>query len=564
MKILLLTGRLAEPLIREAAKAAAPHHQCDVRVLPVAVAAFLHPRYVSNQLKGQIRAGDFDIILLPGLVSGDAKLVQEAVGIPTYKGTRHAADLSVLLRSLAESELSLSTTQSADTLLAEKRFENAMGELAAAEATRASDLSPPRTLRIGQGAQSLLAGPDYPMRVVAEITDVPSRSNEELLRLAQYFHASGALIIDVGMIAGAPDPNAAGRAVKLVSRAVPVPVSIDSTNADELIAGLEAGASMALSLDQDNMKRIPRRLRQRAAFTVIPAAQAGATLPKTLEDRLALLQRNLEAARSLGYVTLIADPLCDPLVTPGLTESIQAYATFAKRQPTIPLLMGIGNVTELLDADTPGVNTLLAGIASEIGVTLLLTTEVSAKTRGSVWELYRATQMMYLARHRHAEPKDLGIDLLLLKSKQFTEVPYDASRETPASIINAELPPGSPPPPVCLDPSGYFTIHVDRQQHRIVARHFSAYAQGRSQTASSGEPRPDMVFLGNTAVEISTAILERKLVSRMDHAAYLGRELLKAEVALQTGRPYTQGSALFVPWGPSASAPRVDQKPTEE
>lgn len=564
MKILLLTGRLAEPLIREAARVAAPHHQCDVRVLPVVVAAFLHPRYVSNQLKGQVRAGQFDLILLPGLVSGDAKLVQETVGIPTYKGTRHAADLPVLLRALTGSELSLSTTQPADTLLAEKRFENAIGELAAAEAPRASDSLQARTLRIGRGAQSLLAGPDYPMRVVAEITDAPTKSDEELLRLAQYFHASGALIIDVGMIAGAPEPEAARRAVKLVRHAVPVPVSIDSTNADELIAGVETGAAMALSLDQDNMDRIPQRLRQRAAFTVIPAAQTGGALPKTLENRLALLQHNLEVARSLGYDTLIADPLCDALVTPGLAESIQAYAAFAKRQPTTPLLMGVGNVIELLDADTPGANALLAGIASEMGVTFLLTTEVSAKTRGSVWELYRATQMMYLAQRRHAQPKDLGLDLLLLKSKQFTEVPYDASREALTSIINAELPPDAPPPPVCLDPSGYFTIHVDRQQGRIAARHFSAHAQGRSQMDSSTEPRPDVVILGNTAVEVSTAILERKLVSRMDHAAYLGRELAKAEVALQTGRPYTQGAALFPPWGPSASAPRITKKPTAE
>jgi dihydropteroate synthase-like protein len=321
---------------------------------------------------------------------------------------------------------------------------------------------------------------------------------------------------------------------------------------------------MALSLDQDNMDRIPRRFRQRVAFTVIPAAKTGGTLPKTLGDRLDLLQDNLEAARNLGYGNLIADPLCDPLVTPGLTESIQAYATFARRQPTVPLLMGVGNVTELLDADTPGVNALLAGIASEVGVTFLLTTEVSAKTRGSVWELYRATQMMYLAHHRHAHPKDLGLDLLLLKSKQFTEVPYEAAQEAPASVINAELPPDSPPPPVCLDPSGYFTIHVDRQRHRIVARHYPTHGQPRFQPDSAAEPRPDMVFLGNTALEVCTAVLERKLVSRMDHAAYLGRELAKAEVALQTDRPYTQGSALFLPWGPSANAPSMVKKPSDE
>jgi dihydropteroate synthase-like protein len=560
MKILLLTGHLAEPLIREIANAAAPHHQCNVRVLPVAVAAFLHPRYVVNQLKGQVRAGEFDLILLPGLVSGDAKLVQQAVGIPSYKGTRHAADLPVLLQALADSEIRLSTTQAADTILAEERLASAISELEAAEVLRASDSLPPGCLRIGSGPQSVLVGPGYPMRVIAEITDASSKSDEELRRLAQYFQASGALIIDIGMIAGAPDSHAASHAVKLVSRAVSVPVSIDSTNADELVAGLEAGAVMALSLDQDNMSRIPRRLRTKAAFAVIPAAQKGETLPKILEDRLALLENNLEAARRLGYGTLVADPLCDPLVTPGLVESIKAYAAFTRRQPTVPTLMGVGNVSELLDADTPGVNALLAGIASEVGVCFLLTTEVSAKTRGSVWELYRASQMMYLAHHRHTHPKDLGLDLLLLKSKQFTEVSYDASRESPASIIDTELPPGSPPLPVCLDPLGYFTIHVDRHQHRIVARHFVSRGKARDQADTTAESEPDLVFLGRTAVEVSTAIMERKLVSRMEHAAYLGRELAKAEVALQTGRPYTQGSALFVPWGPSASTAQVHKR----
>ena len=277
MKILLLTGRLAESLIREAAEAAAPQHQCEVRVLPVAVAAFLHPRYVSSQLKDQVHAGQFDLILLPGLVAGDTRLVEEAVGIPTYKGTRHAADLPILLRALKESASLLSTTQSADILLAHKLFENAMNELAAAETFRASKPLPERTLRIGRGAQSILAGPNYPMRVVAEITDAPMKSNEELLHLAKYFQSSGAVIIDVGMMAGAPEPRGAQRAVKLLSQEIPVPVSINSTNADELTASLDAGATMALSLDEDNMDQIPRRLRQRAAFTVIPARHTGQT-----------------------------------------------------------------------------------------------------------------------------------------------------------------------------------------------------------------------------------------------------------------------------------------------
>jgi dihydropteroate synthase len=46
--------------------------------------------------------------------------------------------------------------------------------------------------------------------------------------------------------------------------------------------------------------------------------------------------------------------------------------------------------------------------------------------------------------------------------------------------------------------------------------------------------------VGKSAREIMDTLLELKLVSLLDHAAYLGRELEKAELALQFNRSYAQ------------------------
>jgi dihydropteroate synthase-like protein len=534
MKILLVTGRLAEPLIRHAAQTLDPHHTCDVLVLPQAVAAFLHPKYVATQLKKRESTRSYDLILLPGMVSGDTKLVSEATNTPAYKGTRHAADLPLLLTLIIKEQVTLSTTKPADHVISEQKTTIAAKELEAAEKLVRRGKIPPNAIRIGKGRQSLFAGPSYPMRIIAEIIDAPQKTDKELAGLARYFYHSGASLIDVGMIANRSDPKAASRAVKVIRQAVPIPVSIDSTQSKELVAGIEAGADFVISLDQDNMTQIPPNLRKRAAFTVIPAAKSGQALPKTIKDRVQLLIKNIKTAEKLGYTTLIADPLCDPLIIPGLTHAIQAYAAFAKKQPTIPLLMGIGNVTELLDADTPGANAILAGIATEIGATFLLTTEASQKTRGSIWELHRATQMMFLARQRQGHPKDLGIDLLLLKTKWFPEAPYTAIEDIPTQDVSDTSLTHK------RDSTGYFTFHVDRKNYRLVARH---YLTMRVST-------PDVVLTANTAKSLVAAILQRKIVSRLDHAAYIGRELAKAEIALKTGRPYTQEEPLFTRWLP--------------
>jgi tetrahydromethanopterin S-methyltransferase subunit A len=53
----------------------------------------------------------------------------------------------------------------------------------------------------------------------------------------------------------------------------------------------------------------------------------------------------------------------------------------------------------------------------------------------------------------------------------------------------------------------------------------------------------DVVIEGSTAAELYTPAIDRYLISRLDHAAYLGRELARAEESLHSGEPYIQDAA---------------------
>lgn len=83
-----------------------------------------------------------------------------------------------------------------------------------------------------------------------------------------------------------------------------------------------------------------------------------------------------------------------------------------------------------------------------------------------------------------------------------------------------------------LDPSGFFIILPNKMTGVITCEHYK----------NGG--RLVHVIEGTEAALIAATAVERGLISRLDHAAYLGRELAKAEFAVRTGATYTQDSAL--------------------
>ncbi|MCW3984628.1 MAG: dihydropteroate synthase-like protein [Candidatus Bathyarchaeota archaeon] len=516
MKTLLITGTLAENTVKQYAKQS--QTPTEVLTLNVQVAAFLTPEIISQALKKH-KLHDIDIILTPGQALGDTKIITDATKIPAFKGPRYAADLPVVLDSLGE--VKLSSVVPADDLLRAKLEAKALEELEKVEQNREELFKKQGNLMIGD----LTVGKELPMRVLAEIVDAPLLDTAEIARLAKHYVASGAHIIDIGMVAGQTRPQDAKRAVTAVKAAVDVPVSIDTLNPLEIEAAVAAGADLVLSADAGNLEEIAPFAKD-VAVVVIPTNHRKGFFPKKSAERVRLLERLIKQAKQLGFKKIVGDLILEPT---NIMDSYVAFQEFSRRNPEVPLLIGIANVVELFDADSVGLNALLARLASEVSADILLTTEETPKARGCVREVSVAAKMMFLAKRRNSVPRDLGLDLLVLKNKTEKEAPLKLGK---TKIITAKRQKNKS---VTVDSCGVFRVMVDRENKKLVALHYK----------SAEAPAPNCAVRGVDAETVMAEVLRLGLVSRLEHAAYLGGELAKAEVALRVGRDYVQDAVLF-------------------
>ena len=488
MQILVVTGRKAADTVNAVVGGIA-----DVLVLDIDIAAFTTPL----RLEKSMPHNNFDLIIIPGLVSADFSQLEQQLNTPIRLGPKNAVDLSLVLSSLEEIELS--TSVPACEMLHSKRMVAATSELhdiemAAMPAFLLNDL------KIGGGSI---------MKVMAEVVDSTSLSRDELIERIAHFQAKGADIIDlgVGMAATAAEVE---QAIKTARAAAAVPLSIDTLDPQLIMAAVDSGVDMVLSLNSTNMEAVgPAIAKKGLAAVVIPDGGEG----------LDSLMVNISQAKELGISRILADPVLDP-PGQGMVDSMDRYKRCREMLPDVPMFFGVGNITELMDADTVGVNALLTAISGDVGGDVLFTPEYSDKARGSISELKTAAQMMALADWRSSPPKDLGIDLLQLKEKRFR--PFDV---VPDEFIEAE-----DSYRWTRDPAGSFSINISRstvkdgmvEQGRIIARHTK------------------YTIVGDSAKEILDTALELGLVSRLDHAGYLGQELMRAELALRLGRSFVQ------------------------
>ncbi len=104
-----------------------------------------------------------------------------------------------------------------------------------------------------------------------------------------------------------------------------------------------------------------------------------------------------------------------------------------------------------------------------------------------------------------------------------------------------------------LDPNGYFIIKVDLEENKIILEHFlnNINDDGYALDPETNEPIKcdsqnkricNEVFEGISAKQLGILITEERndLVTRFDHALYLGRELQKAEECLYKKSSYIQ------------------------
>lgn len=342
------------------------------------------------------------------------------------------------------------------------------------------------------GRERVLEGyGEYRVQILAEIVDAYRMPWEDILAQAEYYRASGADIIDLGCPVQGGFPGAAEVVAGLKERGFTV--SLDTFDPDTILRADEAGLDLLLSINAQNMDLAPRL---HCKVVVIPDFDQG--LPS--------LEQNVAQLEEWG-VAYVIDPILNPLNF-GFTESLCRFYEVRRRHPTAEMLMGLGNLTELTEADSSGINALMAGVITELGIDYVLTTEVISWARGAVRELDLARQLMYYSHQNRVLPKHIDDRLLTVKDP--------------------------------LDGYEYYTEEDLRHMQRQVRdRNFRIFADGRQIYVFNNK-----LFVTGTGPD---EIFARLGVDEGAHAFYLGRELERAALAVRLGKKYMQEAELR--WG---------------
>jgi dihydropteroate synthase len=332
----------------------------------------------------------------------------------------------------------------------------------------------------------------FDIEILAEINHAPQLDRAELLAQARRYRASGADVIDVGCDPGSTWGEA-GDAVRML-RDEGLRVSIDSFDPREVELATKAGAELVLSVNANNLDR---------------AADWGCEVVALPDDLATLggLDHTVERLTARG-VRFRIDPVIEPIGL-GFAASLGRYLEVRRRYSDAEILMGVGNLTELTDVDSAGINVVLLGFCQELGIRSVLTTEVINWCQSSVRELDLARRLVHHAVTHRVLPKRLEPDLLLLRDPKLHRYDEAALAELAAGIRDRNF--------RLLAEGGQ--IHVlNRNLHLQGTDPFALFEQ-----MSAGE-----------AIDPS-------------HAFYLGVEMAKAVTALTLGKNYVQDQALR--WG---------------
>ena len=326
--------------------------------------------------------------------------------------------------------------------------------------------------------------------IIAEIVDAPNMGIEQILERAAAYRADGADVIDLGCLPGVAFPHMEESIAAL--KHTGYAVSVDSLERSELVRGAAAGADYLLSLKESTLD------------IAADSASVPVLIPEHPSD-LDSLYRAAEALAAEGRRFLL-DPVLEPIHF-GFTESLLRYHAVRRRYPEAEIMMGIGNLTELTDADTTGVTAVLMGVVSELGIGAVLTTEVSPHAHTSVREADIARRIMWAARRDGNLPRRYHAGLMALKDRKPFPHTSDEVARTAAAI---------------RDPS--FRIQVTRAGLHVYNR------DGHRLATDPFELWPGLGVDDDAS-----------------HAFYLGVELGRAQIAWQLGKRYLQDNELE--WG---------------
>ncbi|PPC88334.1 MAG: dihydropteroate synthase [Methylotenera sp.] len=341
----------------------------------------------------------------------------------------------------------------------------------------------------------------YSVQIFAEIVDAPDLTVDAILKKALHFQAQGANVIDLGCLPGKSFTHLTESIQAL--KAAGLKVSVDSMRADDLLLAGKSGADYLLSLTEKTVWIAD----EVAATPILIPAKPGnmASLYRAIEH---CLKRNKP---------FIADAILDPIHF-GLADSIVRYHKLRKKYPQIQIMMGIGNLTELTDADTTGINAILFGLISELNIQAVLATSVSPHAVNAIAEADNARRVMYRARLDDRLPRGYSNGLLGLRDRK--PFPYNATEV-------AE-----------------FAAHIKDPSFRIMVSEKGVHVYNRDGLLQAVDP---FAFYPNLGIQNDAS-----------HAFYLGVELARAQIAWQLKKRYVQDEALD--WGVSSAVEKLDDR----
>lgn len=323
--------------------------------------------------------------------------------------------------------------------------------------------------------------------IFAEIVDATLMTPEEIVTRSRMLRADGADVIDLGCLPDSPFPHLE-EAIRAL-HADGVRVSVDSFNSEELSRATRAGADFLLSLSEKN----------------IAIADEGPAVPILVSAGAAdmeSLDRVIDIMIAEGK-PFYADPILDPIHY-GFAASVARYVDLRRRRPDVPILMGIGNVTELTDADTTGINALLMGLCSELDITAVLAVQVSPHCRTAIREFDRARREFYAAKKAGSLPQGFGGGLMALRDRKGFATTSEEIRTLASQIRD--------------------------QNYRIEVAEDGIHIYNKNGHHVSDDPFELFPHLDTRA--------------DAGHAFYLGVETARAEIAYRLGKRYAQDEPL--------------------
>ncbi|MFX1352572.1 MAG: dihydropteroate synthase-like protein [Promethearchaeota archaeon] len=516
-----MTGLNSFPIIKEIAQSIT-NYIIEVYKAHITVSAFLSEEIV-DKILNSIHVLDFDLVLLPGFIQWDTTTLERKYLVKVRKGPEFASDLPLILQNLED--INLSNKIPANKLIKISGEKDYQEHIKAQYDTARNNISH-HTFYINEQRSDIIVGRNLPPPIIAEIVNCTEKDDQNILKKVKHYIESGADIIDIGCVSNKPNPERIKQIIKLIRKNFDTLISIDSMLKEEIFAAVDEGVDMILSLDFGNYNEcldLPKDL----PVVILPTNVKAAYFPKKPEIRVKKLFELTDQLKSYGFSKIIADPLLETPISPGICPSLETYFLYKKEVAEennlkfeLPMFFGISNVVELMDIDSVGINGLLASIATELDIGIVFTVEHSTKLIGGVKELKESIKLNYLAKSKRTPPINLGIEIFKAKKKKSQKNPLIDRKD---AIIVKGLNQAYIP-----DEKGYFRIYINHYSKKIYVIFYSNQHQLL------------YTFIGENAETLSKKIIQSQLTENIFHLNYLGRELHKAETCLHFGKAYIQ------------------------